>query len=225
MKKEHLKYLRCPKTKKPLKLRIDIIVGDRVKEGSLIEPVSGNNYPIINFIPRFVQLNNYTNNFGLQWNIHCSTQHDNSSGFNISKDRFEKETMWGKSCPNEIILEAGCGSGRFTQHALSTGALVISFDFSSAVEANYQINGEHENLLIVQASIYEMPFDSHFFHKVFCFGVLQHTPSPRDSFTCIVNAIKPGGKISSDIYRKDFASLFLTPKYLVRTFTKKMKPE
>lgn len=225
MRPDHLDHLRCPKTRRKLQLEIKQLKDGKVKEGTLLEPESGNKYPIINFIPRFVSPDNYANNFGLEWNRHNRTQYDESSGFNISKERFEKETQWGNSLVNELILEAGSGSGRFTKHALETGAIVVSFDYSNAVEANYNSNGQNENLLIVQASIYEMPFEMGSFDKVFCFGVLQHTPDPRKAFQCLVQSIRTGGHICSDIYLKSFAKVYLSPKYLIRWHTKNMDPE
>lgn len=225
MNPSHLNYLRCPKTRKQLQLEIKQLIDGKIKEGVLFEPGSGNKYPIINFIPRFVSPDNYSNNFGLEWNKHGRTQYDETSGFDISGERFQNETGWGKDLTNELILEAGSGSGRFTKHAVETGAIVISFDYSNAVEANYKSNGRNENLLIVQASIFEMPFKDEYFDKVFCFGVLQHTPYPRKAFHCLVNTIKKGGQISSDIYMKSFAKVYLSPKYLIRRYTKNMNPE
>jgi SAM-dependent methyltransferase len=225
MRPSHLIHLRCPKTKNKLQLDEVQFAEGKIKEGILVEPISGNKYRITNFIPRFVSIDNYANNFGLEWNIHSRTQYDDTSGFNISGERFKNETKWGNDLQNELVLEAGSGSGRFTKHAVETGAMVISFDYSNAVEANYNSNGHNENLLIVQASILEMPFEDDYFDKVFCFGVIQHTPDPRKAFHCLVRAIKKGGQISSDIYLKSFAKIFLSPKYILRKFTKNMNPE
>jgi SAM-dependent methyltransferase len=121
-------------------------------------------------------------------------------------------------------LEVGSGSGRFTRHALETGAFVASIDASNAVEANYRSNGASENLLLVQASVYELPFNRDYFDKAFCFGVLQHTPDPKLSFLRIVPHVKPGGEIVSDVYVKDLRHWFLQTKYWVRPFVKKDDP-
>ena len=225
MRAEHLQYLRCPKTKRTLELQSELLEKERVKKGVLTEPISGHKYPILNFIPRFVHMNNYADNFGLEWNKHSRTQYDDSSGFNVSKERFENETKWGKKLFDEVILEAGSGSGRFTKYALETGAMVISFDYSNAVEANYKSNGQDENLLIVQADIYAMPFEFEFFDRVICIGVLQHTPTPKESFKNLVKIIKKGGHICTDIYLKSFPKIVLTPKYLIRKFSKRMNPD
>ena len=226
MYRQHLNLLVCPKTNLPLILKENslTIENGQIKKGLLIEPISGNEYPILNFIPRFVSPDNYATNFGLEWNIHSKTQYDDYSGLNISKERFENEIQGSKNLEGEIILECGSGSGRFTKHALETGVTVVSFDYSNAVEANYKSNGSHQNLLLVQADIYQMPFRKFFFDKAFCFGVLQHTPDPEKSFKTIVEYVKPGGRISSDIYRKYWFS-FIMPKYLMRHLTTRLDPD
>jgi SAM-dependent methyltransferase len=70
-----------------------------------------------------------------------------------------------------------------------------------------------------------MPFNPNFFDKAFCFGVLQHTPDPKKAFFCIVESLKPGGQIVSDIYVKDIIHWLLHPKYWVRPFTRKKNPQ
>lgn len=225
MNPKFLNLLRCPKANSPLVIQNEILVGGRIKQGTLIEPISGNTYPIVNFIPRFVPVENYAVGFGFQWNKHNRTQYDDTSQFNNSKDRFVKETKWDADLRGEFILEAGSGSGRFTTEALKTGATVVSFDYSSAVEANYFSNGHNENLLIVQASIFEMPFPKSFFDKVFCFGVLQHTPDPELAFKCLPVYLKSGGHVASDVYVKNLTKWILQPKYWVRPFTKGKDPE
>jgi SAM-dependent methyltransferase len=227
MNLEKIKFLRCPKTHGELEISsVDLLIeDDKLKHGFLIEPISKNKYPVINFIPRFVEMENYANSFGLEWNKHSKTQVDEFSGLDISRERFFNETKWLDDSTGSKLLEVGSGSGRFTSHALSTGADVFSIDFSNAVEANYKNNGHHPNLLIVQASVYELPFDRDYFDKVLCIGVLQHTPNPRLSFKKLVESLKPGGLLVTDIYLKSFSQVYLTPKYLFRIFTKHMNPD
>ena len=146
MKKKFLQYLICPETKEQLKLKNEEVdAEDCIKSGILFS--SKKSYEIINYIPRFVN-DNYAENFGLQWNIHSKTQLDKKNFFFISEKRFFETTNWINDLSEEIILEAGCGMGRFTEQVLKTGATVISFDMSLAVNANFQ-NNKHENLLIL----------------------------------------------------------------------------
>ncbi|HTT84154.1 MAG TPA: methyltransferase domain-containing protein [Rhizomicrobium sp.] len=220
-----LDFLRCPKTGAKLECVDGEFVQGRIRRGLLRVPGAPHAYPIIDFIPRFVQNENYAENFGLEWNIHSRTQYDAASGHDTSHRRFVEETRWPHDLRGEIILEIGSGSGRFTEHALATGATVVSFDFSRAVEANYCSNGHHDNLLLVQASIFEMPFPRDCFDRAFCFGVLQHTPDPKAAFIHVIDFLKPDGQIAADIYIKNFYRWVLPFKYWVRPFTKGRPPE
>ena len=118
----------------------------------------------------------------------------------------------------QVILEAGCGMGRFTQIALETGAEVFSFDLSTAVEANLRNNGDGGRVHIVQASIYEIPFRKEAFDKVFCMGVLQHCPDVRKAFMSLVPYLRPGGEIVIDVYQRH-TGLFPPLKYWARLFS------
>jgi len=207
-----------------LQLEQGEIVDGRVKSGRLVAP-GGAAYPIVDFIPRFVSSDNYAANFGLEWIIHSRTQYDKSAGNNLSEDRVFKITKWPRDMRDEVILEAGSGSGRFTEHLLGTGATVVSFDYSVAVAANYQSNGANENLLLVQADMYQMPFEPDAFDRVLCFGVLQHTPNPKRALTCLASKIKPGGVLATDIYLKNLWRYYLNTRYWVRPLTRNMKPE
>ena len=138
VREEHLQLLACPETGRRLHLKD--AKGDGhgdIVAGLLCEPESGNEYPIANHIPRFGLLGSYADSFGSQWKAHARTQHDAYSGVDVSGNRFRQETKWGLGLDGEVILEAGSGAGRFTPHALSTGAMVVSFDCSTAVESHY----------------------------------------------------------------------------------------
>lgn len=145
---------------------------NRIKSGILRCSGCEMDYQITNYIPRFVASDNYASNFGWEWTKHARTQYDSYSGKNVSETRFFAETKWGRDLKDQLILEVGSGSGRFTEQAALTGAVVISMDYSYAVDANYAFNGGKNNVFIVQADVYKMPFRENFFDKLFCFGVL-----------------------------------------------------
>ncbi|AMK75098.1 hypothetical protein A1342_02125 [Methylomonas methanica] len=98
------------------------------------------------------------------------------------------------------MLEAGCGAGTFTPFAASTGATVVSFDLSTGVDANYLKSGCLENVLIVQADIFAMPMKKGLFDYIFCFGVLQHTPSPKKAFMELCYRLSDRGQLAVDNY-------------------------
>jgi SAM-dependent methyltransferase len=211
-----LRHLACPSCRGDLKLgAIEKRTGDSIEQGNLLCTICQKSYPIVRRIPRFVSIENYAVNFGYQWTKHARTQYDSYTGLKLSEKRFFEETLWPRNLAGEIILEAGSGSGRYTEQAASTNAFVVSFDYSNAVEANYASNGFRDNVLIVQADIFHMPFRAGYFDKVFCFGVLQHTPDVRGAFHSLPPVLKPGGDLVIDVYRR---TKFHT-KYIIREFT------
>lgn len=227
MKIEHVIHLRCPKCGGELDLNAVETVADRVSEGSLVCGQCPASYDVIRSIPRFISGNaNYTSAFGFQWNTHYRTQYDSHTNTTVSSDRFFRETRWPRNLSGQTILEVGSGSGRFTEHAVATGAMVVSFDYSTAVEANYRNNGSASNLLIVQASVYEMPFRPGYFDKVLCIGVIQHTPDPEKTFLALPRMLKDGGELVVDVYKRfPLWKQLLVTKYWVRPLTKRVPAE
>lgn len=178
-------------------------------------------FPFDGVISRFVPDSGYAASFARQWKAHARTQLDSHSGLAITRKRFFSVTRWPERMEGQTILEAGCGAGRFTEVVCSTGAEIYSLDLSAAVEANAENNGESKNLHLMQADIFYPPFADGAFDKVFCFGVLQHTPDPEASFHSLTRLVKPGGEIAIDVYRRSFTAL-LSWKYLLRPLTRRM---
>jgi SAM-dependent methyltransferase len=197
--------------------------------GEELKDEEGNSFPIVNGVPRFTEGHNYSDNFGFQWNKFQKTQIDRETkNSTFSKERFFTATNWDKEdMTNKNILEVGSGAGRFTQIVLDyTKATLYSLDYSDAVSANYRNNVHHlGRLKLFQASIYAMPFPDNSFDKVFCFGVLQHTPDFRKSIQCLVDKAKPGGEIVVDFYPIKGWYTKINAKYMLRPFTKKMSHE
>lgn len=158
-------------------------------------------YPVLDQIPRFVPVENYSSSFGLQWNIFRSTQLDSFTGLAISRNRLTRiaggslEIFRGKR-----VLEAGCGAGRFTELMLEVGALMFASDLSSAVEANYKNCSMYPNYFVCQADLRELPVLPEQFDIVICVGVIQHTPNPEATMKILSSHVKPGGILLIDHY-------------------------
>lgn len=228
MRISHLQHLVCPSCQTELTIGgVSEQIGDRLIAGALNCGKCEASYPILRGIPRFVELSNYADGFDFQWNKHALTQHDSHSKSTVSEDRFFNETKWDRELLGEVVLEVGCGSGRFTAQAISTGAMVVATDLSGAVDANYRVHEEANNLLLVQANIYNMPFRKEWFDKVFCLGVLQHTPDVEKSFRVLPEYLKPGGQFATDVYDKrkgllGFLEIFYRTYFWVRPITRRM---
>jgi SAM-dependent methyltransferase len=197
-----------------------------IKEGMLVDASGDHKVPIRNFIPRFISDASYTASFGEQWNRYRSIQIDSENKLNLTAQRFYRWTGWNKDeLAGQRILEAGCGAGRFTQIMLEAGASVYALDMSSAVDACWLTNGPHANLSLVQADIYRIPHPLEFFDRIFCYGVLQHTPDPGQAFASLVGFLRPGGKIAVDCYVKSSSANRWTSKYRWRPITTRLSPQ
>ena len=183
---------------------------------------AGHRFAVDDGLPRFVRDEGYSASFGLQWQEFRRTQVDSRSGIPLTRERFFSGTGWPARMAGETILEAGCGSGRFTEILLDTGAHVVSFDYSRAADVTH---GElaARGAEVCQASIFEMPYRRASFDRVFCYGVIQHCPDVRQAFMKLVEMMKPGGHLAVDVYDK--RRQFLNARYRVRWLTKRLPKE
>lgn len=220
MKRELLSLLRCPQCGAALQNE-ESTSGSAPEQGALRCTGCSAMFPIVNDIPRFVSADNYASNFGFEWNEHTRTQVDSASGVPITHERFYTATAWPRHMAGERILEAGCGSGRFTEVALEAGATVVSFDYSTAVDANARVNGANNRLHLCQADIYRIPLERDAFDRVFCLGVLQHCPDPHAAFQSLVSYVRPGGHVAVDIYHSKPRD-YVNPAMWLRAITKRM---
>ena len=179
--------------------------------------------PVRDGIPRYVEELDYAESFGDQWKRYRRVQLDSATGKGLSRDRLFEGTGWTPAeLEGELVLEVGCGAGRFTEVLLSTGARVVAVDASSAVEACRETCGDNPRLALVQADLFALPFRPGSFDRVFCYGVLQHTPDPEAAFRALVEQTRPGGLIAADVYRhQEFIDRW-TAKRLWRPLTTRM---
>ena len=223
MREDNLEHFVCPACHRSLSIEsVEEKEGNQIKKGSLICGIGEHRFQINGFIPRFLLTDDTTSSFGFEWNKHPRTQFDSVNGMRLSEDRFFSQTNWPRDLSGQKILEVGSGAGRFTEIALQTGAQVFSVDASRAVDANWNSNGGHPNLVLCQASLYELPFPQDYFDKVFCFGVLQHTPDVALAFKRIAQFVRPGAELVVDVYNKNYWRNFHGPMYLIRPITKRI---
>lgn len=180
MKKSFLNLLRCPNTREILKLTIYQQEKDEIIEGFLSS--SNFKYMITNGIPRFINNDGYSKNFGWQWKKWSRTQFENENiGLPMEKytiNMFKKITEFNtEKISGKLVLDIGCGSGKFTDVANSLGAKMVAIDYSSAIDVCKK-NLNNNNILFVQGDALNLPFNDDIFDYSFSIGVLHHTPDP-----------------------------------------------
>lgn len=179
----------------------------------------GRVFKLSNGIIDLVGSDNYATNFGDQWTKFPTLQLDSFNGSTISHDRFWGATKLSASeLDGKLVLDVGCGTGRFAEIALEAGAYVVAVDYSDAAKVAAANLSRFKRFFCLQANIYQLPFRPGSFDVVYCLGVLQHTPDVERAFKCLVPVARPGGHICVDYYWKRLRSL-IGWRYIIRLFT------
>jgi SAM-dependent methyltransferase len=204
MKYSEIKFV-SPGSLKPLEFDFE--------KNVFVSPETGDSFPVLRNIPRFVLADNYASSFGLQWNAFRKTQLDSFTGLTISRDRITRISGGSLNIfKDKNVLEAGCGAGRFTEIMLGAEANVWAVDLSDAVEANYENCHNFPNYSVCQANILSLPFEPGQFDIVVCIGVIQHTPNPEKTIEVLCSHVKRGGVLLIDHYTHDYPMSFLRKK-------------
>ena len=208
MKEALLRHLACPECKEAFFVTVDQREGEEVAEGRLHCRGCTQNYPIHRGVPRFVPTDAYTGNFSFQWQVHRTTQVDSLAGHSESRQAFGRKTGFSAGEINgRLVLDVGCGTGRYTEVAAGLGAEVIGLDLSYAIDAAYTNMGRQPGVHFVQADILKMPFREATFDAAYSIGVLHHTPNTREAFLRMPPFVKPGGSVAIWVYKweRDFS--------------------
>ena len=204
MKIKYVEIMCCPDCKSDLNLLEEYkSIEDRVEIGLLKCTLEscGLEYPINNFVPRFVDYGEYAQSFGDQWETFSLTQIDNNK-HTETQQRWDSEIGWQKNdLSDSTIIEFGCGAGRFLDIASRHGAsLAVGVDITSAVDAAQKNLGKNDNIFIVQADFFKLPFKDSYFDFAYSIGVLHHTPNPRKSFSNMVDVVNVQGEVGLSLY-------------------------
>ncbi|OGR79581.1 MAG: hypothetical protein A3I11_04230 [Elusimicrobia bacterium RIFCSPLOWO2_02_FULL_39_32] len=200
-----LKFLVDPKTKEPLNLNITKKDGENILEGTLSS--SSSIYPIVRGIPRFLDKEDKNDNksFSYQWNKWPKIQFESENKGKIMEGHTLK--MWERitgvkeiNLTDKLMIDFGCGSGRFIEIARMKGARVIGLDISDSVEASGRIFQKDPNVLICQGDILKPPLKTEIADGIFSIGTLHHTTDPKKGFEEMVKILKQGGWIATSVY-------------------------
>lgn len=117
---------------------------------------------------------------------------------------FRNRTGWTEAdLAGKLVLDAGCGMGRYARIAARMGGKVVGVDISDSVVAAKDLNPEPPIAGFVKADLVKLPFQDQTFDRIYSIGVIDHTPDPRRSFLALAGRLKPGGEIAIWIYRKE----------------------
>jgi ubiquinone/menaquinone biosynthesis C-methylase UbiE len=101
---------------------------------------------------------------------------------------------------NSVVLDVGCGSGRWSLYVASRAAFVEAIDPSNAVHQANALTAVCKNVRVSQASVDAIPFPDESFDLVFSLGVLHHIPDTQQGIRQCVKKVKKGGHFLIYLY-------------------------
>lgn len=101
---------------------------------------------------------------------------------------------------NAQVLDAGCGSGRWSRYMATRVAHIEAIDPNEAILAAARNNADQGNIRFTQAAIDQLPFPKDSFDLAVCLGVLHHIPDTQRALQSLTDHIKPGGKLLLYLY-------------------------
>ena len=192
MNRELLTMLRCTRCRGALEVK---------EEGGGIEALGcvacGAAYPATGGVPRLAG-EEYAASFGRQWNR-----------YDVARDEEDEATFRVKTgvaaadVAGRLVLDGGCGGGRYARLLGRHGARVVGVDLSLAVSKAAALCAGLDGVQIVQADLLDLPLADAAFDMAFSIGVLHHTPDPRRAFTQLARKVKPGGRLAVWLYRRN----------------------
>lgn len=148
---------------------------------------------------RFVEPHSYADSFGYQWNRYATTQLDRSGGEKSERNFIVRTGFKPEEFKDKLVLDVGCGMGRFAEIATRWGATVVGIDLTTAVERAAQ-NLADRKFVGLQADVFHLPFAPESFDYIYSVGVLHHTPDCEKAFKTLPQYLKPGGTITIWLY-------------------------
>jgi SAM-dependent methyltransferase len=136
------------------------------------------------------------NSFGEEWQKFDSFSEKEIS--QIGDDYFDivpTEIYQGK-----LVLDVGCGTGRWTKYVSRNAGFVEAIDPSEAVFSAANLLADNRNTRISRASVDDIPFPDNSFDLVFSLGVLHHIPDTEAAMQKCVAKVKRGGHFLVYLY-------------------------
>ncbi len=230
MRDKFIDILECPICRSTLYVDNASILrkNDIIESGILRCTGCDEEFPIKNGIPRFVKGDDYVSSFSYEWALNKTTQLDSKTGNKETESTFKASTGLDlNKFKGKLILDAGCGVGRFMETVLNYDAKVVGVDLSFAIDVAQKNVGSNRKAELIQADIFNLPFKKETFEFIFSIGVLHHTTNTRKAFMSLVPYLKRGGEIAIWVYSDEgvYQKIYNRAQDFWRIFTTRLPPE
>lgn len=151
---------------------------------------------------RFVASDSYTSSFSYQWKQR-TPQYFGAEALAGTERSLRKLHITPELVNGRLVLDAGCGMGRFSEVLSRWGARCVAVDLSEAIDVAHAHFSARTNVLFVQADVTKLPFPPESFDVILSWGVLHHTASTEHAFKSVARYLKPGGTMGIFVYGKN----------------------
>lgn len=132
--------------------------------------------------------------YGILWDKFDSDIYTKEA-YGILVDRFRYSGFDFSTLKDKVVLDMGCGSGRYTIALAMTGAQKVygidlgkkSIEMAAEITRKIGLN----NVVFQVGDILELPYKDDFFDFVFCNGVLHHTENMEKGIQELYRVLKP----------------------------------
>lgn len=234
MRKELLSILACPQCRGDLRLEGAITQGESIYSGLLICDHCAEEFEVQEGIPRFEGNRSNTpqstaGHFEREFTQLSENDRDieppemaeyyfftrsalDAGIFEAFPDDYFLTDLEGRSpyhpdyssISDKVVLDAGCGAGRFTRVVGQKARLVVGLELGGHVDRAARFCADLENVEFVQGSVLAPPFKEEAFGLVFSIGVLHHTPDPREGCLRLASLVSDRGSLSVWVYPPEY---------------------
>jgi SAM-dependent methyltransferase len=102
--------------------------------------------------------------------------------------------------PGQVVVDAGCGAGRWAYEVARRGARVVAVDLGMSIEIARRNTEATGRVLCVQGDVRQLPLREAAVDWGYTLGVIHHIPETDAALARIASAIKPGGPVLVYVY-------------------------
>lgn len=201
-----LPLLACPTCRGDLRLLAGRSRGTDVVDGELACPACSLRWPIVEGVPDFVgsaagdpAVERTTRGFARNWNAYREAI--------LADEGLNRRLLEAWVAPldltrlrGRLLLDVGCGMGRWMRAALAHGpAAVVGVDYSQVAHTAWEVVREAPNAHVIRADLFRLPLRP-CFDLAWAIGVLHHTPDPDAAFGALASRLDPAGVALAWVY-------------------------
>jgi SAM-dependent methyltransferase len=165
-------------------------------------------------------------NFGFEWIEYARFGWDDPV-WNLAHEEAlfrRKALLEPTELEGRLVLDAGCGNGRYSYWAARYGARVVGVDLGDGVESAAVNTRDLPNVQIIQGDIFRLPFAPRTFDAIFSIGVLMHTGNARTATASLAPLVRPGGSLTVHLYGRGNA-IYEVVDWTLRRWTTRLSIE